>query len=94
MQMNDEAPHGYRTQSEDTTYEVERRLIEAYRAMTPLEKARRVVDDCVCLEVLTVAGLRVRYPSDSEAALRRRLAVLRFGEELANAAFGAEQDVL
>jgi hypothetical protein len=37
---------------------------------------------------LAVAGLRERYPDDSPAQLRRRLADLLLGPELAGRAFG------
>lgn len=46
----DHLPPGYRTQSEDTSHEVERLLIEAYRRMPASEKAHRIVETCRAVE--------------------------------------------
>lgn len=43
-------PAGYKTQSEDTDYEIERRLFEAYRRMPPWEKAVRVGEMVMALD--------------------------------------------
>lgn len=82
------SPEGYRLQSDDTTYEVERLLIESYRRMTPAQKARRIAEDCRALETLVLAGIRVRHPHATDREIRVRLAELRLGHDLAVAAYG------
>jgi hypothetical protein len=74
---------GYSTQASDTSLEADRLLIDAYRRMSAAEKAQRVTADCLATEVLTLAGLRSRFPHAGEREIRLRLAALRFGTEIA-----------
>jgi len=72
----------------DTSPEIERRRIEGLRAMPAWRKLALVDDMNRTLAALALAGLRQRHPQDSEARLRRRLADLILGEELAARAYG------
>lgn len=79
---------GYRTQSSDTSLEVERLLIEAYRRMPPWEKAGRVREMADALEALALAGIAARHPQATEHERRLRSAALRLDRETMMCAFG------
>ena len=81
-------PAGYRLQADDTDWNIEQRQIEAYRHMTPVEKARRLAEQSGFLEELARAGILLRYPDAGEPEVRCRLAALRLGRDLAIAAYG------
>lgn len=77
-----------RTQSPDTSPEAEKVLIELLRRAPAWRKLRLVEDTNHSLRDLLLAGLRERFPEDPPAVLRRRLAELWLGPELAAAAYG------
>ncbi len=77
-----EPPTGYRTQSADTSYDVERRLIRAWQRMSAAEKARQLLDCCRMAEQLSVAGVRLRSPGASEREIFLRAAALRLDRGL------------
>ena len=81
-------PPGYRTQSGDTDFEVERLILEAYRRMPPWEKARRVGEMVHTLEMLALAGIAGRHPEATERERRLRLAALRLDRQTMVGAFG------
>jgi hypothetical protein len=85
---------GYRTQSRDTTYHVERRLVDAWRRMSSQEKARQFLDCCQMVDQLSLAGLRMRHPGVDERELFLRLAALRLGPELMREVYGWTPDAL
>lgn len=87
---DDQPPPGYRLQAEDTSYPVERILVHAWRAMTPSEKARQLVECCRAVDHLALAGLRLRYPLADDGMLRRHAATTRLGPELACAVYGSD----
>jgi len=60
--------------------------------MPPWRKAQLTADACDCARQLSLAGLRLRHPTESEASLRRRLADLTLGEELAARVYGPRRD--
>ena len=72
----------------DTSPDIELKHIEGMRCMPAWRKLALVDDMNRTLIILAFAGLRQRYPHDSEARLRRRLADLILGEELAAKAYG------
>jgi hypothetical protein len=72
----------------DTHPEAERKLIELWRAASPARKMRMVLDANRTARALALTGLRERHPHDSPARLRRRLADLWLGPELATRAYG------
>ena len=77
-----------RTQSPDTSPEAERVLIELLRRTPMWRKLRMVEDTNHSVKDLLMAGLHERFPQDSPAVLRRRLADLWLGQDLAAAAYG------
>jgi hypothetical protein len=83
-------PPGYRTQSEDTSYEVEQMLFERWRSMDPTEKAALVGAASVALQDLTMAGLEQRLPGASRRELELRALALMYGKELVRDLAGIE----
>jgi hypothetical protein len=77
-----------KTLAEDTAPEAERVLIELLRRASPARKCRMMVSANLAGRALALAGLRARHPQDSPDQLRRRLADLWLGPELAAAAYG------
>ena len=71
----------------DTPAEVEARQVEAWRRMSPAEKAAIVAGLTNATFVLARAGLRQRHPNASERELFLRLAILTLGPELARRAY-------
>jgi hypothetical protein len=72
----------------DTAPEVERLQIELLRAMPPGRKLVLAADLSAAVKVLALAGVRARYPGATEGEVRRRLATLLLGEELARRVYG------
>jgi hypothetical protein len=83
-------PPGYRTQSEDTSYEVELMLFERWRSMDPAEKAALIGDASEALLELNLAGLAQRLPDASQRELELRAVALRYGKELVRDLLGVE----
>ena len=77
-----EAPAGYRTQSEDTSYWADRLLFDHLRRLGPVEKARLIDSACRMMDELLLAGLRQEYPQADEEELALRVAVRKYGAEL------------
>lgn len=77
-----------RTQAEDTSPEAERVLIDLYRKANPARKMALVLEANRTAQILALAGLRERHPGETPALLRRRLADLLLGKELAAKAYG------
>lgn len=72
----------------DTPPEAERVLFAMLREMPPWRKVEMVVQLNQTVRELALAGLRERYPNDSPEKLRRRLADIVLGPELAEKAYG------
>lgn len=77
------------TLSADTSPEMERLWIEGLRRMPAWRKLDLVGDMNDTVRTLAMAGLRERYPHDTPAQRRRRLADLVLGSELAARVYGA-----
>ncbi len=77
-----------RTLARDTHPEAERVLIELWRRCSPARKMSMVLSANQTARELALAGLRERFPNDDPARLRRRLADLWLGPELAAKAYG------
>jgi hypothetical protein len=75
------------TLARDTTPEVERMQIEAWRRMSAEEKAAIVTGLTDAVVRLAVAGIRQRHPDATPHEQRLRLALLMLGPELARAVF-------
>jgi hypothetical protein len=74
--------------STDTPPEIERLQLERLRQMPPWRKMALLGGMCQTVQTLATAGLRQRHPGDTPARLRRRLADLLLGPELAAEAYG------
>lgn len=83
-------PSGYRTQSEDTSYEAELVLLERWRALRPDEKAALANQASSDLRRLTLAGLRHRLPGASESELQARVLALCYGKDLVRRLLGID----
>jgi hypothetical protein len=77
-----------RTLTEDTSPAAERVLLGLLRRASPARKCAMIVSANRAGRALALAGLRARFPHDSPAQLRRRLADLWLGAELAAKAYG------
>jgi hypothetical protein len=72
----------------DTHPKMEALQIELWRAASPTRKMEMVAQLNQSAHLLALAGLRSQYPQTNEAELRRRLADLLLGEELARKVYG------
>ena len=72
----------------DTHPKVEALQIELWRQASPTRKMHMLAQLNASVLILALAGLRSRYPNASETELRRRLADLLLGEELARKVYG------
>ncbi|PWU10565.1 MAG: hypothetical protein C5B50_25180 [Verrucomicrobia bacterium] len=77
-----------KTLAEDTSPEAERVLIELWRQASPARKMAMVLSANQAARELALTGLRERHPHASPEELRRRLADLWLGKELAAKAYG------
>ena len=73
----------------DTHPAMEALQIQLLREATPMRKMEMLGHLYVAARLLVISGLRAQYPLASEAELRRRLAVLWLGEELARKVYHA-----
>ncbi len=72
----------------DTHPDIEKRLIAMLREV-PVSRKLEMLDDLnQMVREIALQGLRRMYPDATEAQLRRRLADLLLGEELAERAYG------
>lgn len=83
----------YRTQSTDTSEEIERLQIAAWRTWTPAEKLARMVAMTRRLQEIQLAEIRRRHPHADDWELKLRLASRRLEPELMRRAFGWDPDV-
>ena len=72
----------------DTHPEVERLQIERLRQTPDWRKMELMAEMGQSVRTLALAGLRQRYPTDTPAQRRRRLADLLLGPDLAARAYG------
>jgi hypothetical protein len=72
----------------DTHPKMEALQIHLWRQASPTRKMHMLAQLNASARVLALAGLRSQYPQDSEAELRRRLADLLLGKELAHKVYG------
>ena len=75
----------------DTHPRMEEVQLELLRQAAGWRKLELVDDLNRAVRELNLAGLRARYPQDNEEKLRRRLADLLLGAELAEKVYGAYQ---
>lgn len=74
----------------DTRPEIEERMLELYRRMTPQEKARRVFDLSRTARLLSAARIRRDTPGLSEREIEVRVAALVYGRALVHRATGID----
>ena len=74
--------------SSDTHPKMEALQIQFWRQASPTRKMHMLAQLNASARTLALTGLRARYPQASEAELRRRLAGLLWGEELARKIYG------
>lgn len=77
-----------RTQSPDTSPEAERVMIELLRRAPIWRRLQLAESMSRTTRLLTMSGIRQRFPQADEDELRRRFAELYLGPELAVKAFG------
>jgi len=72
----------------DTDPKMEALQIRLWREASPTRKMEMVAELNAAARLLALSGLRGRHPRAVEAELRRRLADLLLGEELARKVYG------
>lgn len=75
----------------DTDPLVARMLVEGYRKMSPAQRLSLAGQMCEAVFNLVVAGLRARHPGASEEDLKRHIAEIYLGQELAKAAIAVSR---
>ncbi|MDX9852136.1 MAG: hypothetical protein RBT01_16615 [Anaerolineaceae bacterium] len=76
----------------DTHPKMEDLQIELWRLASPTRKMEMLAQLNQSARLLALTGLRSQYPYSSETELRRRLAGLLLGEEIACKVYGALPD--
>ncbi len=76
----------------DTNPKMDALQIELWRQASPTRKMHMLAQPNQSARLLALAGLRSQYPHASEAELRRRLAGLLLGEEIASKVYGELPD--
>jgi hypothetical protein len=80
------------TRLTDTSGDAERVQIEILRSMPSWRKFQLWNDLNMAMRQVALAGLRERFPSATPQELRRRLATILLGPELATQVYGPEPD--
>ncbi len=80
------------TRLTDTSADAERVQIEILRSMPSWRKFELWNDLNMSMRQVALAGLRERFPFATPEELRRRLATILLGPELATKAYGPEPD--
>lgn len=73
--------------SRDTSPEIEQRQIEAWRDMSPAEKAALITGLSTAAREMALAGVRHRFPTAAPREHFLRLAIVTLGLELALGAY-------
>jgi hypothetical protein len=71
----------------DTSLDIEARQIEAWRRMSPAEKAAIVTAASRAAREMMLAGIRHRHPGAGDREVFLRAAIIQFGPDLAVAAY-------
>ncbi len=74
--------------SSDTHPKIESLQVQFWRQASPTQKMKMLAQLNASARTVALAGLRSRYPQANQAELRRRLAGLLLGEELARKVYG------
>jgi hypothetical protein len=78
----------YVPQASDVSEAVDRELFARLRLLTPAQRLQMAVRATQAMHRLSVAGLRLRFPTASEDELQRRASAQRVGPELLRRVFG------
>jgi hypothetical protein len=76
----------------DTHPKMEALQIQLWRQASPTRKMNMLAQLNASARLLALTGLRSQFPQASEAELRRKLADLLLGEELARRVYGERYD--
>ncbi len=76
----------------DTHPKMEALQIELLRRAPPWRKLEMVWQLNAAVQALALSGLKARYPDDPPGKLRRRLADLLLGKELATRVYGSIEE--
>lgn len=76
----------------DTTPEMEKLYLSLLRKASPAKKMEMLAQLNSAANELAMCGLRKRYPDASQAQLKRLLASLLLGEDLARKVYGDLED--
>jgi hypothetical protein len=71
----------------DTSPEIEARQVDGWRRMTAAQKAALVTSATRAADQMAMAGIRARFPNASAREQFLRLAILKFGDDLARQAY-------
>jgi hypothetical protein len=74
--------------SSDTHPTIESMQIQFWRQATPTQKMQMLARLNASARAVALSGLRTRFPEATQVELRRRLAGLLLGEELAGKVYG------
>ena len=72
----------------DTHPEMEALQVQLWRQASPTRKMHMLAQLNASVRMLAITGLRGRYPQATEAELRRKLAYLLLGKDLARKVYG------
>lgn len=72
----------------DTSPDAAIRQLDAWRQMTPQERAALANQMSIDVTEFALAGIRAQLPDATESKVRHELARRRYGREVADAAFG------
>ena len=73
--------------ADDTDLEIEARQVASWRTMSAAQKGALVVSASRAADTMTLAGIRARHPDATPREQFLRLAILKFGHELAALAY-------
>jgi len=76
----------------DTSAEARQVMYDLYRRMRPATKIELVFDACRTGQLLSMAGIRMQYPSADEDQVWHIWARRHLGEELYNKVYGGEKE--
>ena len=76
----------------DTHPKMEALQIQLWQQASPTRKMHMLAQLNTSAQILALEGLRLQHPENNEAELRRRLADLLLGEELARKVYGELRD--
>jgi hypothetical protein len=78
---------GFKPLADDTELDVEARQVAAWRSMSAAQKAAMVVSASRAADAMALAGIRARFPESTPREQFLRLALLKFGYQLASRAY-------